>query len=495
MNEWELLWQEFENLFGCKTRHDNEGTVLREITRGNSSSSQSIFDVGIEVIDVDDDDVDAGEADIASIARAVQSTQQTNRSEITNPSYPRIDGTSVNWNSKSNQQSQSTDGTRDTQHEVDGQRRRVGQQQPTGGIESILRRLRQVHTEIIEVQFARPINGSSSSKTLHHLKSKIRNLQSTLCDLRNENQSLQAKNSDLKLEIDQANQNIFSTSLECERAKTKFEKLKVKYDELRSTHRSQQAKSLNDITKLQESNRKLHERCKTLENEKILNNIEEMENIRQKYSRMSQELHDARRKNALMENQMMSDKRDWERKLDLERRRGDERLAKIQNQMDFQRKKNMVTGLIAKQIFDGNPNSGIRDSGKSSFCDSRITSHVSEPMEKSPDKSSSNGTIKTRGVSIKTSVAHTDAKHSGARCKAIDALDKAPSRKSRVPLKRKHASNQRNIQDDCRRSDSNQADNLRERNRVSQLFVDLDSDSSDDVSLEIKDITSTTKAT
>jgi len=480
LHKWDLFWWELENLFGCIRCRDDEMGFHSGRSRGNSSCFP---DASIEVIDVDDD-YDAWEADIANIVRAADLTQQTNiRSGVTNPSNLSTTVIHDTKRDTSNEQSTSSDCSDEmnyTQHECGRQRSRVEQKQSKEKIQSMLERLQKLHNEIIQIQLpTRSIN--DSSETLQHLKSKIRNLQSITCDLRNENQSLEAKNTDLKSEIDQANQDAFNASLEYEREKTKLEKLRSKYEELRSTYRSQQARSQTDITKLQELNCKLQDKIKSLENEASLNDLEEMEDIRRKYSRMSQELYDARRKNVVMENQMASDKRDWERKIELERRSCDERVAKIQTKMESQRKENMAKSLFAKteDCFSGGWHSSL-------LSENRITCKVAEPVE---NNSSCNRAIKTRVVNTITSATRANEKLPVARSKAIDALDKAPCRKSRVPLKRRNTNNQTNLQKDRGRINESQPDDFRKRNRVSQLFVNLGSDSSDDISLEFNGIT------
>lgn len=488
LREWDLLWWELENLFGYKTYRDDEGGTHSGRSGGNSSCFP---DASIEVIDVDDDD--AGEADIANIVRAADLIQQTTiRSRVANSSNISATGINDTKRDTSNEQSISSDcsdQTNYTQHECDRQQSRVAQKQSREKMQSILERLKKLHNDIVKIELpTRSIN--NSSETLQHLKSKIRNLQSVTFDLRNENQSLQAKTTDLNLEINQAKQDAFNASLEYEREKTKLEKLRSKYEELRSDYRSQQARFQTDIAKLQELNCKLQTRIKSLENEASLNDLEEMEDIRRKYSRMSQELYDARRKNALMENQMASDKKYWERKIEQERRRGDERIGKIQTKMESQQKENMETSLFTKQKLDRNTEDCLSGGEHSSLFSENRPFKVTGPMK---DNLSFNEAIKTRVVNTKLSDPIANAKLTVARCKASDALDNAPSRKSRVPLKRKHPNNQRNLKETNSRNYNTQLNEFRKRNKVFQSFVDPGSDSSDDISLEFKGIASTRK--
>ena len=372
--EWDSLWRELEILCGCTSSRSNDKSenIVNQSVRANNN-----IDGGIEVINIDDD-FGGGEQDIANIVRATLFTQS------------RPDPTPQPAQSLKNNKtparhlpawlcySQFEDEPADLKDEDIQHQSQDTQQQQKQKIFLILERLHEIHESLIAFQSTNCIN-SSSSKSLQNIKRKIIHLQSTTSDLRKENQSIQSQNDQLKSQLTKTTQHALVTTLECEREKTKLGKLQTKYDNLQSTYHNHEMKSQIEINLLQDSNSKLQKHNKSLQDKVFLNDVKEIEEISLKYRKVTQELHDFKKTYISLQTKFDKAKQEFERKLEREKVRGDERVKLTKEEMNSKLMERMDRLLVK----NGFKKRKVEDKQSSEYAEGRSNAFGGATIESS----------------------------------------------------------------------------------------------------------------
>ena len=274
LEEWNGLWNELEALTSPTTAHGNEG-------------------------DDDENDIDMTDSSsqyVANICATIDLTQNTP------PRRPEDANTTMSDQSSLEMQLQQL-------------------QQKQSRVQTILQRLRVLHDEILCSQKQQQSAQMTSSSTtnngqqLQRLKSKILNLKSTKSDLSSQNLSLQSTNDNLTKQMEQLQQTALDRTVEYERANTKRETLQSQFKSLEDSYQRYMAKSSLEKKMLNSKIQKLQGEYTKLSNKAGLQDLHEMEEIRTKYSKMTQDLHDAKLKNSRLQNEWIRREREWEARL------------------------------------------------------------------------------------------------------------------------------------------------------------------------------------
>ncbi|KAL3802668.1 hypothetical protein HJC23_011992 [Cyclotella cryptica] len=174
-------------------------------------------------------------------------------------------------------------------------------------IQHLLSRLHQIHTTLMDLA------PSSTSKQSSHLRSKFLALQQTNSTLESQIIDLQNENSTLQSKLNRANQSLFDRNLETEREKRQAETLNEKYTHLLGVYSSYQDRTMRQIEELKRSYGELKRKNEQLKTVSGLADVKEMEEIRRKYTKMSQQVHDLTKENQVLTRRME----------EIERRRAD----------------------------------------------------------------------------------------------------------------------------------------------------------------------------
>lgn len=251
------------------------------------------------------------------------------------------------------------------------QKDNLQQQQRQSIIQQLLKRMHEIHTTLLDL--------TPSSKS--QLKSKFLSLKRTTADLQSQIDILSGETNTLQSKLNRAQQSLFDRNIETEREKRLHQDMNHQYTHLLEVHSAHQNKTKREIDALKETNAKLKKECEQLRTVSGLADMQEMEEITEKYRKMSQQLHD-----------VMSENRTLKRRMEeRERRRGE--MERIREEV------RRVDGKVAKEI--------VRRVSDEYPADDRGTSGY---RSRKPDNSSSSSS------------------------KAMDILNSAPSRKS-VPKK------------------------------------------------------------
>mmetsp|Transcript_38138 Transcript_38138/g.81364 ORF Transcript_38138/g.81364 Transcript_38138/m.81364 type:complete len:675 (+) Transcript_38138:228-2252(+) len=201
-------------------------------------------------------------------------------------------------------------------------------EQRRGRIQKILRRLKCLHGEILSSSQRRSAlllrassSPSSNRRQIQGLRSKISDLQSANADLSSRNESLRAANDDLASKLEELQQTLVDRTIECERSESRRSALKSQFRSMEDSYKRHIAKSNVAEASLRERINKLQDEFKRLDNQAGLENAREMDEVRRSYGRMSQEVHDVRARNARLEEEAGKKEREWEARLGRERER------------------------------------------------------------------------------------------------------------------------------------------------------------------------------
>lgn len=313
--EWDTLWKELESL--CTDDDDDQVHVLgthNNTTVGTqhyaeaAASSQNSIDLTQN---------DYGERDVADICAMFDLTQTQQSSPVAASARPQtqpiVQSHSAKASSDASVQSEEDDDTKETQ-----------QQQRQARIKQVLQRLDEIHTTLLDLQ---PTTSSSTNfKHTQRLKTKLLSLQKANSSYQSQITTLQTENTNLSTKHSKMQQSLFDHTLETERESRKAESLRTQYTNLLGQFASYQDQSQLKINALQESNQQLKQKLNMLQDQSALQDVQEMEEIRMKYSSMSQTVHDVKQRNNRLERrleQMQSEKEQrtfyWERKIEEER--------------------------------------------------------------------------------------------------------------------------------------------------------------------------------
>jgi hypothetical protein len=264
-------------------------------------------------------------------------------------------------------------------------REKDGQQQPhhqKRRIQKLFARLHHIHTTLIDL--------TPSSKST--LKSKFLALQKTITKLQSQIDVLTGENNTIQSKLNKAEQSLFDRNVQAEKERRKLQEAKYEYAQLLEVHSSYQNKCMRDIDTLKASNAQLRKECDQLKTVSGLADVQEMEEITEKYKKMSQQLHDVLNENRVLKRRME----------ERERRRGE--MDRIRDE----------TGM------------GSRKVGKENVrCDDRDTADFgSGEFRRGSGGSTEHYKASTNQESSKSSGSSRNSN------RAMDILNTAPSRKS-----------------------------------------------------------------
>ena len=132
----------------------------------------------------------------------------------------------------------------------------------------------------------------ATERQFERLKSKVLRLQSINADLNSHAKSLQTLNEKLLSTLDEIKRTASNATVEAERTVLRYETLNKKYELLDESYRRHVDRSNLDKNLLQNEITKLQAKYARLSDRSNLQDMREMEEIRAKYRKMSQEVHD-----------------------------------------------------------------------------------------------------------------------------------------------------------------------------------------------------------
>jgi len=248
--EWDELWNELEKLCGYRDR-DNDNINDEMLTTTGSSSS---------VVER------RGDREIAQICIAI---------DLTQPSPPPKSGTSQ----------------RGTSRAEEDERKRCDK------INNTLRRLKTIHHNIRNKPSCSKLGGATSQQQQRHLerlRAKLTKLQSDNSELHRTNSKLQESNTALFTQFTESEKISSDFTVEMERSKLKYESLQKQHQQsqneiarLMAQYNNEKSTLTNTIVKLRQQNKELME-------DVSLENIKELEEVRTRYAKMTQAVHDAK---------------------------------------------------------------------------------------------------------------------------------------------------------------------------------------------------------
>ena len=183
-------------------------------------------------------------------------------------------------------------------------------------IQHILKRLKCIQDKILG-SLQRPRQRHSHSplateRQFERLKSKVLRLQSINADLNSQAKSLQTLNEKLCATLDEIKRTASDATVEAERVILRYETLNKKYELMDESYRRHVDRSNLDKNLLQNEITKLQAKYARLSDRSDLQDMREMEEIRAKYRKMSQEVHDLKSKNARLSEESEQKEREWE---------------------------------------------------------------------------------------------------------------------------------------------------------------------------------------
>ena len=163
---------------------------------------------------------------------------------------------------------------------------------------------------------SRASSSSSSSnlmiqRQLERMKSKAKKLQSINAELQTSNERLQSANATL-------HRSSIDAAVEKERTVVKHEKLQSQFNALVQSYEQYETKTELEKQVLQSKVSQLQTEYAKLVTKSNISELHEMESIRVKYTKMSQEVHDLKAKNRMLESDISRSNSDWEVKYEKE---------------------------------------------------------------------------------------------------------------------------------------------------------------------------------
>ena len=306
--EWDGLWNELKKLCGY-------------IEEAHSGANESNDRVGGGVVDMTDSSsshhASASDRYVADICAMIDLTQNSPQRPTTTQSQQ-----TVSLSSEEKQPSLET-----KLSEFDANRERIQQ---------ILHRLKALHTKMLTIsqESALQQQGSSSSSAsnqkLQRYKTKIFHLQDAKATLTSQNHALQSTNEQITARITAVEQTALDRTIETERARRKVETLQTQFISMEDSYKKYSTKTKLEKEGLQSKIHKLQSEYSKLSTQIGLENAQEMDEIRVKYGKMTQELHNAKSRNGKIAN--ICERR--ERELEVKLSREQKEVVKLKKRLD-----------------------------------------------------------------------------------------------------------------------------------------------------------------
>lgn len=265
-DEWDSLWKELETLHPEIVSSDDS---KNDDKSKEEDSSSSVWDHGLR--------------EVAAICANFIDLTQTKSDDDDTPSQIPISS---------------------RQTPRDNQVEQKAQQQREEATHSILRRLKQLHCEILELQLEMRNQQSLSSSCTNitaqqtqKLRSKVIKLQSKNSDLTSQLQSLQSEFDNLEDKMESCRTKLTERTIETEAHKRNADKISSEFNLMEESYQKHVSKSNLEQTALKSDIRRLQDQITKLSSQSGLQDLHEMEEIRRKYSKMSQDVHSLRSEN------------------------------------------------------------------------------------------------------------------------------------------------------------------------------------------------------
>ena len=298
-DEWDKLWKELETL---------HPEII--VTSDDSKSDEE---------HKEDDSWDNGQREVAAIcANFIDLTQTTSDdNQDDSPSQVPISSREMSRNKQMNKKAL---------------------QQMEQATHTILRRLKQLHCEIMQLQLDIKNQSSSSSsissctnitaQQTQKLRSKVINFQSKNADLTFQLQSRQSEFDDLTDKMETYRRQLTERTVETEMHQRNADKVTSEFKLMEQSYQKHVSKSNLEQNALKSKIRRLQDQITKLSSQSGLQDLQEMEEIRRKYSKMSQDVHSLRSENTRLTKRLEDERAVWRRELGREK-------AKCQQMMEL----------------------------------------------------------------------------------------------------------------------------------------------------------------
>ena len=194
---------------------------------------------------------------------------------------------------------------------------------------TILRRFKQLHREMIQLQLTITRQSSSSSTSssfttmstqqTQKIRSKLIKLQSSNTNLTSQLQSHQSEVDTLHVRVDTLQMKLTERTVETEKEKRKAKTVTHEFNLMEQSYQKHVSKSSIEQNALKSDIRRLQDQVTKLSSESGLQDLQEMEEIRNKYSKMSQDVHLLRRENTRLTKRLEDERTVWKREVGREK--------------------------------------------------------------------------------------------------------------------------------------------------------------------------------
>ncbi|KAL7445290.1 hypothetical protein ACHAXM_009764 [Skeletonema potamos] len=237
---------------------------------------------------------------------------------------------------------------------------------------NILRRLKQLHSEMIQFQLDNITRQSSSSSSFSNitmqqtqkLRSKLIKLQSSNANLTFQLQSHQSEIDTLNARMESYQKALTERTVETEKEKRRAENITLEFKLMEQSYEKHVSKSAMEQKALKMDIRRLQDQVTKLTSQSGLQDLQEMEEIRRKYSKMSQDVHLLRSENARLTKRLEDERAVWTRGFGREK-------AKC---------KQMLTEMVNMQSDKGEEELDVSDGGKYSLV-AQFSSHHNKSIK------------------------------------------------------------------------------------------------------------------
>ena len=246
-SEWEEVYQELSLLLKCKESSTNR-IKQAHIDRDEPQGTQDIQDI-CATIDLTQSPTKAtATADVDEDSKSVTGNRQQDELDV-----------EVTWSEERQLEAQ--------------------QQLKQLKIQRLFTRLQHIYSTLMDL---------APSNTRSQLKSKFLSLQKSNISLQSQIDILQSEKNTLQSELNRAKQKVFDHDVETERERRKRQDANEKYVHLMDVHDSYRVRVEKQLNDLNRANSQLRKDYAQLKNVSGLADMQEMEEITEKYSKMSQ---------------------------------------------------------------------------------------------------------------------------------------------------------------------------------------------------------------
>jgi len=422
-NEWDKLWKELEALHpGIIISKSNDDDDDSEVDNNDNNTSSAW---------------DNGQREVAAICANFIDLTQTNIDDDNDDSASQVPITS---RKRSRTQLEEKTPASPLQQEA--------RQQKEQQTHTILRRIKQLHCEIMQLQLEITKQSSSSSSSYsssstttittqqtQKLRSKVIKLQSTNADLTSQLQSHQSEVDTLTTKMESYQKSLTERTVETEREKRKADKLASEFDLMEQSYQKHVSKSSMEQKALKSDIRRLQDQITKLSSQSGLQDLQEMEEIRRKYTKMSQDVHSLRSENTRLMKRLEDERTVWRRDL-LGREKG--KGKQMMSEMVTMQSSSELTAVAGGSSGSGGLARSTGSQNKS------IKSRKISLDGRGRDQQASSTTSRQKMTSVSTSASTTTSSFDLAafppprskskdnlpnKSKAMDILDKTRSRK------------------------------------------------------------------